>query len=421
MQPAETLFISYSRRDKDPWLDLLLDHLAPLENEGLIEIWNDQDIEAGASEPWEQQLLPRLKTAGVLVMLLSPAFARSKYIQSKELPFALEQKRSGRALVYLVYLKPYAMEESLTEFQILPSADHSIEEARNPNVALKAVAHQIRADLQRRRAESKKKPSAVAAGAAAAPSAAPKPPEPAPLVTPTAHEIRIHPKDGLPYVWIPAGRFRMGASDGDTEARDNEKPPHEVQITKGFWLGQTPVTVAAYRRYENATGISMPKGPSFDRAWKEENLPMTMVSWDDSQAYCKWAGLRLPTEAEWEYAARAGTTGPRYGKLDEIAWYANNTGGKPCPVARKKANAFQLYDMLGNVWEWIEDWHSAYEDRSIDGPKGSPKGDYHVLRGGSWYINPRFVRASCRDFNHPAGRNNYIGFRCVGENSSLDA
>ena len=411
-QRAETttLFISYSRRDKEPWLDLLLDHLAPLENEKLVQIWNDQAIEAGASEPWEEQLLPKLQAAGVLILLLSPAFARSKYIQSKELPFALEQKRSGRALVYLVHLKPYAMEEWLTEFQILPSKDDSIEEAKNPNVALRAVAQQIRSDLQKRKAEPVEKVPAPK------PATAPAKAEAAPLViAPGALEIRTHPKDGLSYVFIPPGRFRMGASEGDGEAIDREKPAHDVHITNGFWMGQTPVTVEAYKRFIKATGAAMPTAPGYDKGWKEDSLPMTMVSWDDAQGYCQWAGLRLPTEAEWEYAARAGTTGSRYGELDKIAWYASNTGDRPCPMRGKESNAFQLYDMLGNVWEWVSDWYGDYETGAAADPKGAPKGEYRVLRGGSWCDDPGLARASFRGNVQPDGRNGDFGFRCSGE------
>ena len=112
--------------------------------------------------------------------------------------------------------------------------------------------------------------------------------------TPKPLEVRVHPKDGLKYVWIPPGEFRMGASEGDSECLENEKPAHEVRITKGFWMGQTPVTVGAYGQYVRDTGGEMPVPAFYNPGWNDDSLPVTNVSWEDARAYCKWAGLRLP-------------------------------------------------------------------------------------------------------------------------------
>jgi formylglycine-generating enzyme required for sulfatase activity len=103
-------------------------------------------------------------------------------------------------------------------------------------------------------------------------------------------EVRVNPKDGLKYIWIPAGTFMMGCSPGDSECKDNEKPPHQVTSTKGFWLGQTEVTVGAYKRFAGATGRQMPDAPDFNGGWANDRMPIVMVSWNDAHDYCAWAG-----------------------------------------------------------------------------------------------------------------------------------
>lgn len=232
-------------------------------------------------------------------------------------------------------------------------------------------------------------------------------------------QVGMNSTDGLAYVWIPPGTFQMGCSPGDTECYDDEKPAHSVTISKGFWLGQTPVTVAAYKRFVAETSAGeMPSAPSFNEGWNNEQMPIVDVTWDEAQAYCGWAGGRLPTEAEWEYAARGGTTEARYGPLDEIAWYSGNSGGRTHEVGRKRPNGFGLYDMLGNVWEWANDWNDEryYEKSPSVDPLGPLAGSVRILRGGSWVNGvPRVVRASVRDRVEPASRDAVIGFRCAGE------
>jgi formylglycine-generating enzyme required for sulfatase activity len=212
----------------------------------------------------------------------------------------------------------------------------------------------------------------------------------------------------------------MGCSPGDNECPDRgvlvEKPAHEVTITKGFWIGQTVVTVRAYKRFTASTGRQMPPVPDFNPGWTNENMPIVNVSWDDAQPYCQWSGGRLPTEAEWEYAARAGSTEARYGPLEEVAWYSGNSGGQTHDVAQKRANGFGLYDTLGNVWEWVNDWYDAgyYQNSPPQDPAGPSSGGYRVLRGGSSYLDPWYVRVSGR-YVLPAVHFNDFGMRCVGE------
>ncbi len=285
---------------------------------------------------------------------------------------------------------------------------------------------------------------------------APKPPAPQieiprrTVSAPPPGTVRENPKEGLKYVWVPPGTFMMGCSPGDSECQDVEKPAHQVTITKGFWLGQTEVTVGAYKGFAAATGRQMPPEPSLEArafgeralnaGWGNEAMPIVNVTWDDAQAYCVWAGGRLPTEAEWEYAARAGSTAARYGPLDEIAWYADNSGRQRLDsesiwnednyvkrlkengngmheVGQKRANGFGLYDILGNVWEWVNDWYdqSYYHNSPSQDPTGPVSEQLRVLRGGSWDFPAGYVRVSYRFRTDPTFRIHDVGFRCGGE------
>jgi formylglycine-generating enzyme required for sulfatase activity len=238
-------------------------------------------------------------------------------------------------------------------------------------------------------------------------------------VVSAAPETRRNPKDRQTYIHIPAGSFSMGCSDGDKECYEDERPAHMVQITKDFWIGQTEVTVAAFRRYAEIKGVPVPPDQKADK------YPVMAVIWDEANAYCTWAGGRLPTEAEWEYAARGGTTTVRYGDLNAIAWTSTNSQHMPHEVAKKMPNAYGLYDMLGNAWEWVADWYGSkyYEHSAAADPPGPPTGDtliqkgidmpVKVIRGGAWIGFPGVARASYRYWFIPALRVANIGFRCV--------
>ena len=236
----------------------------------------------------------------------------------------------------------------------------------------------------------------------------------------TPGETKVNPRDGLKYVWIPAGTFQMGCSPGDSQCEDNEKPPHQVTITKGFWLGQTEVTVGAYKRFAPATGRQMPGAPTFNSGWLNDSMPIVNVSWNDAHDYCMWAGGRLPTEGEWEYAARGGSKDARYGSLDEVAWYDANSGKQTHPVGEKRPNGFGLYDVLGNVYEWVNDWYDEkyYQNSPSQDPSGPLSGQERVFRGGSLISTPGDNRVSSRVRNHPDLWFSSGGFRCGGQPAS---
>ncbi|MDX1979882.1 MAG: formylglycine-generating enzyme family protein [Bryobacteraceae bacterium] len=201
-----------------------------------------------------------------------------------------------------------------------------------------------------------------------------------------ADEQHTNPADGQIYVWIPPGKFTMGCSPGDNECDSDERPAHPVEITKGVWMGRTEVTQAAWKKV-------MGTDPS---RFKGDQRPVENVSWTEASQYCAKIGGRLPTEAEWEYAARGGTAGARYGELDAIAWSFGNSNSETHAVASKQANAFGLHDMLGNVWEWVANWYGPYEGAAGKDPKGPGSGTLRTLLGGSWSSVSRGVRASVR-------------------------
>ncbi len=209
----------------------------------------------------------------------------------------------------------------------------------------------------------------------------------------------------------------MGCSPGDRECFSEELPPHHVTISKGFWMGQTEITVRAYELF---AGIGQTNGQNASKMSAnpgEDDLAMPAVdlTWDDAHDYCAWAGGRLPSEAEWEYAARGGSAQPRYGELDQIAWYQKNSNNSAHGVAKKRGNGFGLFDMLGNAWEWTNDWYEGtfYSNSPEVDPKGPPTGTMHVLRGGSWMNTSNLLRVSDRGRSNGDLRFNYFGVRCV--------
>jgi formylglycine-generating enzyme required for sulfatase activity len=211
--------------------------------------------------------------------------------------------------------------------------------------------------------------------------------------------------------WIPPGRFLMGSPEDEEGRFDWEGPQHEVTIEPGFWIFDAPCTQALWQAV-------MGKNPS---RFQGPDRPVESVSWKDCQKFVKrlneridGLGLGLPSEAQWEYACRAGTDTPRYGEdLDAIAWYWDDSERETHPVGGKAPNGWGLYDTLGNVWEWCADvWRYDYSERAAR-DSTAPAFASRVLRGGSWDSGARHVRAACRLHFDPSYRNDYLCFRCA--------
>lgn len=236
-------------------------------------------------------------------------------------------------------------------------------------------------------------------------------------------KIRVGQKIKVPgvrqeLVQIPAGTFMMGSPGGE-EGRDDDETHVRVRISEPFYLGKTEVTQAQWKAV-------MGSNPSY---FKGDNLPVECVSWDEAMEFCRKLTERehsagrllrgwkytLPTEAQWECACRAGTTTAYYtggssGDLARAGWYDANSGTQTHPVGQKMPNAFGLYDMHGNVWEWCLDWYGS-RLQGGDNPAGAKSGSYRVIRGGSCLNFAQNCRSAIRDYDSPDVRGNYLGFR----------
>jgi formylglycine-generating enzyme required for sulfatase activity len=225
---------------------------------------------------------------------------------------------------------------------------------------------------------------------------------------------------GITFIKIEPGCFQMGQNKKFKESSEAELPNHRVCIDKPFYLGETEVT---QKQWEELMGSNPSKSKGLYK-------PVERVSWDDVQVFIKKLNereggnsYRLPTEAEWEYAARAGSSsvysfGDNEKDLSDYAWYGNlGYGGSSREVGHKKPNQWGLYDMHGNVWEWVQDWYGAayYSNSPVNDPKGPESGQYRVYRGGSWVGKAVNLRSSVRFSGLPVSRTNDIGFRLLKE------
>jgi len=275
-------------------------------------------------------------------------------------------------------------------------------------------------------------------------TATPPPPTDTPTLTPVPQtptptlgigSTLVREKDGMEMVYVPGGTFQMGSTDEeiDTMAKDSgfergwfsiEQPPHPVTLD-AFWIDRTEITNSQYARCVADDTCSPPsESGSYSRDSyygdsQYDDYPVIWVSWDDADTYCKWAGGRLPTEAEWEYAAGGpdsltypwGNDAPNDTLLNMYEFNVGDTtqvGAYP-----DGASWVGAMDMAGNVEEWVKDWYGEYPSEAQTNPKGPETGDSKVLRGGSW-LSPgaEYVRAACRTFNSPDYSEIHKGFRC---------
>lgn len=244
------------------------------------------------------------------------------------------------------------------------------------------------------------------------------------------------PVDGMVLVYVPAGEFMMGAREGDEQAEPDEMPMRTVSLN-AFWIDRTEVTNAMFAKFLTAKGnekwyeaespdakISV-LGPEWVVKKGFEDHPVTEVTWFGANAYCEWVGRRLPTEAQWEKAARGtdgrifpwGNTQPNCSLANYWTGSQSCTDGGPAPVGSYQGGAspYNVWDMAGNVWEWVADWYSDvfYKSAPGENPTGPGSGSAKVMRGGSFESGPRTLRTSDRASDEPGVGRYRLGFRCA--------
>ena len=408
---AIKVFLSYSKADQDH-LEALSKHLKGLERQGYILTWSQREVELGADERRAKD--QRLAHADLILLLVSPDFVGSDDCWDVEMARALERHRQGTARLVPVIVRPcdWTLLPFSKEVRPWPKDGKAVTLWPNRDLAWTDVARRLRKTVEGMRG-----------GKADGAFQGEPETDPLPEVESGPVETWIDPELGLRFNRVPPGSFQRGSPESE-KGRFDEEIPHHVELTREFWIAQTPVRVRDYRLYIEDTGQPMPP------MQRGEMHPVVYVNWADCDGFCSWLSrrtgevIRLPTEAEWECAARAGTVEATYNgnltldgnvapELDDIAWYHDNSEGGTQPVAWKQPNGLGLYDMLGNVCEWTQDFYEPYRKESLRDPLGPSRGLDRVVRGGSWDSHPHHCRAAHRIWFSPGIRSEYVGFRLV--------
>ena len=449
------IFISYSHKDTD-YSHKLADHL----REQGFDVWIDARLDYGST--WPQEIQKQLDTCAAFIVVMSPRSYASEWVQN-ELNRA---KRLGKP-IYPLLLEgdgPWLSVES-TQFvdvtggklpdekfystleRIVPRTEGggSIHSTVQPAPPKTTVSAPRRSSL----------PILAGIGVVAViaigavlftrnqPSAATDTPEPEPVITNPTDVVVTEPVDtvvptetvavtetpsnefvdaqGVEMVFVPAGNFIVGSDQG----YDDEKPVHTVYLND-FYIDKYEVTNVLYRTCVEAGTCKTPsRTSSFTRDSyyanpQYDNYPVIFVSWDDAKSYCAWRGMELPTEAQWEKAARGtdGRTYPWGSSIDGTRANYNDTVMDTTAVGSYEngKSPYGAYDMAGNAWEWVADWYSNtyYLNTPLTDPPGPASGEYHVLRGGSWHDDERIVRTTNRGWSQiEYFYNTDFGFRCA--------
>jgi formylglycine-generating enzyme required for sulfatase activity len=390
------IFLSYASEDRERLRPLA----EALTQQGWSVFW-DRNIPGGRI--WQEVLEEELKAAGSLVVVWSENSIKRKWVM-EEANAGIRKRLPIFPVLIDAVLPPLA-------FRSKQTVNLSAWDGDTNSFEFQDLVRNIRKILGQPARLKPLQPTIQE-------TREPEPPEPKPAGGP--RELEPHGAKeltnsfGMQFVLIPAGTFMMGsgiAEDGD----DDERPQHQVTLSQPFYLQTQPVTQGQWKRL-------MGENPSFFHECGAD-CPVENVSWDGVQEFIKKLNqmektdkYRLPTEAEWEYACRAGSTqsycfGEGEAELGEYAWYADNSQKSTHPVGRLKPNAWGLYDMHGNVYEWCQDWYEDYPPGPVTDPRGPSSGEYRLLRGGSWDGEAGDVRSAYRHRLTPRYRYGHEGLR----------
>ncbi len=392
------IFVSYAHKDGA----LVYPEIERLSAAG-YRVWYDEGIDPG--NEWPEEIALAIKRCALFLVYVTPNAVQSKNVRN-EINFALNRGKPFVAIHLVQTDLPDGLELRMGDIHAIlryrMNEEHyyrKVEKTLPPILKVAPPAPVTSIEVV--------EPAVKATVPASAASLSTR--DPAPGAT------KINPIDGAEMIWIPAGPFLMG----DDDRPDN---PRRSVILSGYWIYKNLVTVGQYKQYCEATKIAMPYSPGFNTGWQKEEHPIVNVSWDDAMGYCKWAGVALPTEAQWEKAAR-GADGRQYpwgNKWDaDKAWCSKKAwgdSGGTAAVGVYGISPFGCSDMAGNVWQWCADWYDGDYMRSAPttDPAGPPAGDRRVLRGGSWNrYRPDYFRCAGRSGSGPDVRDLDVGFRCA--------